>query len=310
MNCSFSTPPPETESLSKNVVQIGIFHYFACGKAPVGRDIHPAQNANIIWLVKNWECKEITTSREMFDYDWWVFVAMLWNFQGNYVVVSGKLRSRAVVGWLVVVPRHWNMGKEVVPPPVSMSPSREYSFSENLFSYKLLLCLSRRLFPSFCAFAKKKKENRRKCCPRKLNTKPSQFCACQVSFVVRWKFLGLLNLAKISLVSGTINNSWVQQVIYRRLSWKTYAPYALRSRAWKGKDSFCEVTLFPDANVIYRFTWINSRNNISQLCYSGVFSVQSWCYLVLTLASASSVTSQKLSKENLMDVAETLWHHS
>ncbi len=34
-------------------------------------------------------------------------------------------------------------------------------------------------------------------------------------------------------------------------------------------DSFCRLTLFPSAKAVSRFDWVNSKNNVSQLCYFG-----------------------------------------
>ncbi len=37
-------------------------------------------------------------------------------------------------------------------------------------------------------------------------------------------------------------------------------------------DSFSKATLFPDVNTVYRFAWVYSKNNVSQLRYFAVFS--------------------------------------
>ncbi len=60
-------------------------------------------------------------------------------------------------------------------------------------------------------------------------------------------------------------------------------------------DSLCRLTLFPDVNAIYQFDWVNSKNNVSQRGYFGVFSIESFLYLVFAFASGNNVSLQKLS---------------
>ena len=77
-----------------------------------------------------------------------------------------------------------------------------------------------------------------------------------------------------------------------------------KSRVWPkmskvnvfcGMDSFCRLTLFSDVNAIYQFDWVNSKNNVSQLCYFAVFHIRLLRKQSSNVCKANSVSLQKLS---------------